>query len=120
MKAKLITKWLLALVVGLVITWDIVAILAGGVEATVSRVVVGYSQNCSWLPLSVGVVGGHLFSGLKKWYLNRRRLSLSIMIGSVLIIGLINQYVLGFFVPPYILFCVGIILGHFFWPQKIK
>lgn len=48
----------------LIVAYDVAAYLRGGVRATISRVVLGWSRSRSWgplIPLFVGVLLGHLF-----------------------------------------------------------
>ena len=57
----LFTKALLAIALGLFVAYDVVAFLRGGVQATISRVTLGWARRWPLLPLLVGVVLGHLF-----------------------------------------------------------
>ena len=51
----------LAVLIALVVIYDIAAFAQGGVEATISRVVLGASVGNPILPFAFGIVCGHLF-----------------------------------------------------------
>ena len=55
------TKLLIVLAVVLIIAYDVFAYASGGVEATISRVVLGWSRSNPIIPFGVGVIAGHLF-----------------------------------------------------------
>jgi hypothetical protein len=61
MNWRAITRVLLPILALLVIAYDVVAYLRGGVQATISRVVLGWSAAAPLLPFGVGVLCGHLF-----------------------------------------------------------
>jgi hypothetical protein len=54
-------KWVVGVVAALIIALDIVAIVGGGVDATLSRHTVAAASEHPTLPLIVGFVLGHLF-----------------------------------------------------------
>lgn len=55
------TRTLVAGSVILLVAYDVVAVVLGGVEATISRVVLGWSIEYPVVPFGVGIVCGHLF-----------------------------------------------------------
>lgn len=58
--AKL-TKIILITAVVALSLYDIVALINGGSEATISRITLSYSKEYPVIPFAVGVVCGHLF-----------------------------------------------------------
>ena len=56
-----ITKWLIIVTVVVWIAWDVVAYLAGGVDSTISVVILLWSREAPIIPFLTGVVCGHLF-----------------------------------------------------------
>ena len=55
------TKWVVVAVTLLLIAYDVAALAIGGVDATISRVVLGWSRENPIIPFAVGVVCGHLW-----------------------------------------------------------
>ena len=55
------TKTLIPVLVALAIVYDIIAYWCGGVGATISRATLAWARNWPIIPLSVGVLCGHLF-----------------------------------------------------------
>ena len=55
------TKIAIPVVTVAVILYDILAISRGGVDATISRVLLGWAQRWPVIPLGVGVLMGHLW-----------------------------------------------------------
>ena len=58
---RLATKWIIGGVVLFGVTWDMWVYVAGGYPATISHVVLGWSQAWPVVPFAVGVLCGHLF-----------------------------------------------------------
>jgi peptidoglycan/LPS O-acetylase OafA/YrhL len=58
---KKATQWLIVAVVVLAAAYDVIAMLQGGVQATISRRVWFWSKDMPIIPFLVGVLCGHLF-----------------------------------------------------------
>ena len=58
---RTITVGILVAVVVLLIVWDVYAYLAGGSQATISRVTLAFAGEHPVVPFLIGVVSGHLF-----------------------------------------------------------
>lgn len=58
---KNLTKNIMIAIVLLLIAYDVLAIVYGGVEATISHITLNYSKEYPIIPFAVGVVCGHLF-----------------------------------------------------------
>lgn len=56
-----ITKWLIILTVILWISWDIFALVKGGIQATISRNLIELSKQYPIIPFAVGLLIGHLY-----------------------------------------------------------
>jgi hypothetical protein len=56
-----ITKFLIFVLVALSVAYDVLAYVRGGVDSTISRVVLAWAQRWPPIPFSVGVLCGHLF-----------------------------------------------------------
>lgn len=56
-----VTKIIVLSTVGAIIVYDIIAFATGGVDSTISRVVLGWSRENPFAPFAAGVVCGHLF-----------------------------------------------------------
>jgi hypothetical protein len=61
MTPKKLTKYFLLFATIITIIYDIVIINVGGVDATISRVILAWSMAYPILPLAVGIVVGHLW-----------------------------------------------------------
>ncbi len=64
MSWRFATKIVTVVGFAVVVLYDVIACVSGGVRATISRVVLDWVQNTSWgplIPLGVGVLAGHLF-----------------------------------------------------------
>jgi len=60
-KWRAATKVVLVALVTASIVYDVVAYMRGSVDATISRVVLGWARGNPLIPFSVGVVCGHIF-----------------------------------------------------------
>jgi hypothetical protein len=60
-KWRAATKFALVALVAASIVYDVVAYMRGSVDATISRVVLGWARSNPLIPFSVGVLCGHLF-----------------------------------------------------------
>ena len=60
-KWRAATKVGIPIVVLLVLLYDVIAYMRGSVDATISRVVLGWARSNPLIPFSVGVLCGHLF-----------------------------------------------------------
>lgn len=56
-----LTAWVLVAVVALLIVWDVFAQLRWGYTGTISYDILTASKNHPLIPLSIGIVMGHLF-----------------------------------------------------------
>lgn len=67
---KRVTQILLIVITAGLIIYDIVAIIVGGYESTISNVIKGVAK-VSFIPLGWGVLAGHLFTprktGAESW-----------------------------------------------------
>lgn len=55
------TKWFIGIVFALIVIVDVLLLVIGGVDSTISRVLIGWSVQLMILPFAVGVLCGHLF-----------------------------------------------------------
>jgi hypothetical protein len=72
-KVRMLTGAILVCVTATLIAYDIYAIMAGGVEATISRVILETSASMPILAFAAGVLCGHLF-----WPQDRRAIDVPI------------------------------------------
>lgn len=56
-----ITRWFILLVIVGVTIFDIVALLVGGIDATISVTMYNLSRQYPIIPFALGVIAGHLF-----------------------------------------------------------
>jgi len=61
MSGRRLTQIIIIAATMLVIVYDVIAVSAWGVDATVSRVTLSWAKSNPILPFAVGVVCGHLF-----------------------------------------------------------
>jgi hypothetical protein len=56
-----LTKIIILCVVAGLIVYDCFAYWRGGVDATISRVILSWSRWCVWIVFAAGILCGHLF-----------------------------------------------------------
>lgn len=61
MTPRALTQLLVVAVVAVLIAYDVIAYLHGGVDATISRVVLSAAHDAPAIPFAAGVLCGHLF-----------------------------------------------------------
>ncbi len=61
MTTRKLTKWLVLGVIAVLIAYDVVAYKLGGVDATISRVTLGWATDIPVVVFGAGVICGHLF-----------------------------------------------------------
>lgn len=66
MKYRTITIIIMAVALVLLVGWDIFAYVKAGREATISDILLDWSQRWPVIPLAFGVLMGHLFWPLKE------------------------------------------------------
>lgn len=66
LKLRVITKIILISFVIILSMYDIWALIFGGVDATISRIVLSYAKDYPIIPFAFGVVCGHLFWSQKE------------------------------------------------------
>jgi hypothetical protein len=60
-KWRTATKLAILALVAVAVVYDVIAYMRGSVDATISRVVLGWARSNPLIPFSVGVVCGHIF-----------------------------------------------------------
>lgn len=119
MKEKLITitKVFIWVAFAIIIGYDIVAVSLGGSSATISQIMgAGWSFRYSTLPLTWGVLSGHLFWITRgtiewKWF---RLIALIAVAGASAIADVVDFYD----VIPILPALIGVPLGRLGWPQS--
>jgi len=114
--AKQVTGWFIILVTAVIIFYDTAIAIFGGPGGTISEVFLAFAWHHPFLPLTWGVLVGHLTwpsAEAKKW--RAWRISGLVAVG---VVGLLVDI----FVPlpeilPFIPVLVGIGVGHLLWPQ---
>jgi len=115
--AALITKIFMAVVLAVIIGWDIIAAVWGEGCATISCI--GgktWSYSYSTIPLAWGVLTGHLFwvtRGKIKWQWFRIA-ALVAVAGASIILDVVDLYD----VIPILPGMIGVPLGRLLWPQS--
>ena len=110
------TKLLIWIATTVIIGYDIVAMLYGGSEATISNVMGrGWAWQYATLPFVWGVLSGHLFwiaNGEIKYY-KARVILLGILGAGILLLDFVDVYD----IMPIVPMIIGIPLGRLLFPQ---
>lgn len=112
-----ITKVVIWVAMAVLIGWDIVAISIGGGKATISQIFgMGWSWSYTTLPLSWGVLTGHLF-----WVARGNIAYRWIRIGALValaVVSIILDVVDLYDIVPIVPAMLGVPLGRLGWPQS--
>jgi hypothetical protein len=99
----------------LLIGWDIWVAANSTPADTISEIVLFYAGRTFILPLSLGVVSGHLLWPIK----HRLKVWMIFTIFAIVAGATVFWDVVGHpHIPPMIPFAFGVLLGHFVWGQR--
>lgn len=117
MNTRLVTLIVVAVAALGIIGWDIFVAINHTEGDTVSELLLGYARVYKIIPLSFGVLAGHLFwpaSG-SRFYRAARIAGLASIGVACLALDLLHVVPA---VPTIVPMLIGLGLGHFLWPQE--
>ena len=124
---KFITTVFIIATTLIVIAYDIFIVIEPSRGDTISRMLLTFSYRYPVIPWLWGILSGHLFWHLKVrdkkvFGINENKYRVIALIGAIsLTVALIVLNCFGlFFINPCLLLLVGVVVGHYGWPQYIE
>ena len=117
---RLLTKILILSGLALYVGYDIVALIRGGGQATISNVVLTWIWQIPFISYAIAVLFGHFYSLVKVSYKKNSVLPLLIMVSVFMLIVSIMFVIAKVTINPAISLVVGFLVGTYFWPQRSK